>query len=82
MGGEFEDSSEEQASGRTGLVGNICGMISFEEPLEKINRVTEQPEIDEEMGFMFFPFSVNHMTRSGRHYQVPSSLLANEREGR
>ena len=27
---------------------------------------------------MFFPSSVNHMTRSERHYQVPSSLPAND----
>ena len=41
--------------------------------------MVEQPQIDEEIGFMFFPSSVNHMTRSGRHYQVPSSLPANDK---
>ena len=54
-------------------------MISFEELHIEINKVAEQPEIDEETGFMFFPSSVNHITRSGRHYQIPSLPRANDK---
>ena len=70
-GEEFEDSIKEQASEKTGSMTNMCGMISLEELLGKINKEAEQPEIDEEIGFMFFPSSVNHMSKSGRNYQIP-----------
>ena len=61
------------------MIDDICGMISFEELLGEINKVAEQPEIDEETGSIFFHSSVNHMTRSGRHYQIPSSLPSNDK---
>ena len=67
-GKEFKILNEEQASKKIGPIADMCGMISFEEHLGEINKVAEQLEIDEEMGFMFFPSSVNHITRSGRHY--------------
>ena len=78
-GEEFEDSNEEKASEKAGMIADICGMISFEELLGEINKVEEQPEIDEKMGFMFFSSSVNHMTRSGMHYQISSSLSAGDK---
>ena len=57
----------------------MCGMISFEEILREINKIEEQPENNEEIGFIFFPSSVNHITKLARHYQIPSSLPANDK---
>ena len=68
---------------KTSPIVNICEMISFEEFLGEINRVEKQPNIDEEIGFLFFPPDVNDMTRFGRHYQIPSlqPSASNKRKG-
>jgi len=44
--------------------------------------VDERPEIDEEIGFLFSPSSVNHITRLGRHYQNPSLLPSASDKGK
>ena len=69
MGDEFDRSNEELSQENVSLVISICGMISFKDMLGEINKVVVQLEVDEEKGVLFFPSSMNHMTRSGTYYQ-------------